>query len=217
MRELITQDQFDLLPERHRPRARHMAARAAEIQRVLSPCGLEAIRSAGARLHGQLRPQPDINIEEFAYEFKLACSDLPEWAITAATDDFLAGRVPNHTGQFMPTCAEFARHARFIISEFVSELGGLKFQMKKLLTLAEEEDRRARFELERVRERSRPGHKEWIRGLVKQVTASAPKPIERPRFSSDPEMRARLDALKPKRPEPESKLSQTSIVRGAKR
>jgi hypothetical protein len=66
-------------------------------------------------------------------------------------------------------------------------------------------------------ERAKPGHREWVRKLAKSVTAGAPVITSRKQASTDPETQAKLDALKAKRPEPQSKLPQTSMVRGSKR
>lgn len=213
MSDLVPEDIFDRLPERYRLRARQIKARIAEINPMLMPCEINAIRDAGARLHGQLRPQPDIDIGQYADEFRRACSDLPEWAISEATNDYLGGKVENHTGQYMPTCAEFARHARSIVAPFFGERAGLRREAEKLFERAEDERRRAEIAVERAR----PGHREWVRNLARSVTAGAPQIGSKPHHSEDSEMQARIDALKVKREEPASKLDQTSIVRGVRR
>lgn len=213
MRDLIEQDKFDRLPERYRQRARDIAHRVAEIDRLLKRCQPPAIMDAAIRLRGQLRPQPGIEIADFAEEFRQACADLPEWAVSEATNDFLSGRVENHTGQFMPTCAEFAKHARSIVAPFFGERAGLRREAEKLFERAEDERRRAELAVERAK----PGHREWVRNLARSVTAGTPQITSKPHNAKDPEMQARIDALKVKRAAPPSKLAQTSIVRGVKR
>ena len=212
MHDLVPKDQFDRLPERYRQRARDIAFRVSEIDRLTARCKPAAIRDAAIRLCGQLRPQPGIEIADFAEEFRNACADLPEWAISEATNDYLGGRVENHTGQFMPTCAEFAKHARSIVAPFFAERAGLRREAEKLFERAEDERRRAEIAVERAK----PGHREWVRNLARSVTVGAPQIGSKP-HSRDPEMQARIDALKVKREPPPSKLDQTSIVRGVRR
>lgn len=212
MHDLIEQDQFDRLPERYRQRARDIAFRVGEIDRLLQHCQSPAIMDAAIRLRGQLRPQPGIEIADFADEFRQACADLPEWAISEATNDYLGGRVENHTGQFMPTCAEFAKHARSIVAPFLGERASLRREAEKLFERAEDERRRAEIAVERAK----PGHREWVRNLARSITAGAPQIASKP-HTADAEMQARIDALKVKREPPPSKLDQTSIVRGVRR
>ncbi len=212
MHDLIEQDKFDRLPERYRQRARDIAFRVGEIDRLLKRCQPSAIMDAAIRLRGQLRPQPDIEIADFAEEFRQACIDLPEWAVSEATNDYLGGRVENHTGQYMPSCAEFAKHARSIVAPFLGERAGLRREAEKLFERAEDERRRAEIAVERAK----PGHREWVRNLAKSVTSGAPQISSKP-HAPDPDMQARIDALKIKREPPPSKLDQTSIVRGVRR
>lgn len=210
MHDLITQDVFDRLPEQFRIRARQIAERVAEIDRLLQPCSIDSIREAGRRLHGQLRPQPEINVEDYAREFKIACSDLPDWAVSEATNDFLAGRVENHTGQFMPTCAEFARHARSIISPFVVERSVIRREAQQLFARAEDQRRRDIIALER----QDPKQRQRIRAMIDNAMKGSPKAIgAAPHTTLDEDTQARLDALKLPRPEPSSKIPQTRLGR----
>ena len=212
MAELVPSDIFDRLPERYQRRARDIAARVSELKLLLKRCELGAIVDAATRLQGQLRWQPETDHEAFGAEFRIACEDLPEWAISEATNDFLAGRVPNHTGQYMPTCAEFARHARSVVLPFLTEMSLLRREAEQLFERAEDERRRAEIAIERAK----PGHREWVRNLAKSVSAGAPRVGGKP-HATNPEMQSRIDALKVKREPPPSKLDQTSIVRGARR
>lgn len=210
MFEIVSQDVFDRLPERYRRRAREIGARVAEINSLLQPCNPASIRDAALRLCGQLRPQPEVKIEEFADEFRLACSDLPEWVISEATNDFLAGRVENHTGQFMPTCAEFARHARSIVAPFIGEKYGLRNEAERLLDRAEDEARRAAIAIER----SDPGVQERVRCLLAKAKAGAPVlSAGRTHTGISAETQAELDKHRRRRPHV-SKLSETPIVKG---
>lgn len=213
MVDLVPNDIFDRLPERYQRRARDIATRVSELKLLLKRCELGAIVDAATRLQGQLRWQPETDHEAFGAEFRIACEDLPEWAVSEATNDFLAGRVANHTGQYMPTCAEFARHARSVVLPFMSEMSILRREAERLFDRAEDERRRDQIAIERAR----PGHREWVRQLAKSVTAGAPAISAKPHSSIDEETQARLDAMKAPIHQPPSKLSQTSIVRSAKR
>jgi hypothetical protein len=209
--DIIPSDIFERLPERYQNRARQIAARVLELNRLLARCDIGAIRDSGARLCGQLRPQPETKIEEFADEFRAACADLPEWAISEATNDYLAGRVDNHTGQFIPTCAEFAKHARGIIRPFVAEKAGLRNEAERLFIRAEDDRRRELIEIERAN----PTVKARVRDLVKQSRAGAPViSTDHRHFGIEPEAQAQLDALR-KPPVPvQSKIAQSRIVKG---
>ena len=209
MYDIVSEDIFDRLPERYRHRARSIAERVAEIDRLIQRCKPVAIRDAAIRLRGQLRPQPGIEIGDFADEFRQACADLPEWAISEATNDYLGGKVENHTGQFMPTCAEFAKHARSIILPFMSERASLRREAEKLFERAEDERRRDQIAIERAK----PGHREWVRNLAKSVTVGAPVLSDRRHAGIDAQKQAQLDALKRPTQEHISKIPQTRIAR----
>lgn len=211
MHDLVSKDIFDRLPERYRRRAREISARVGEIDALLRPCKPIDIRDAALRICGQLRPQPEIKIEEFADEFKRSCADLPEWAVSEATNDYLAGRVENHTGQFMPTCAEFAKHARNIVRPFAAERAGLRHEAERLLTRAEDDKRRELIAMERMD----PAVRERVQALVKTVTAGAPLlGTDHSHLGINEETKAKLDAFKKPRQEPLSRLAQSRIVKG---
>ncbi|WP_421591114.1 hypothetical protein [Shinella sp. M27] len=210
MADLVPADVFERLPERYRRRAREIAARVAEIDMLLRRCDTGALRDAAVRLRGQLRPQPDVEMADFAREFKTACGDLPEWAVSEATNDFLAGRVENHTGQFMPTCAEFARHARAIIAPFVGEKNGLRNEAERLFERAEDEARRAALAVERAD----PDVRARVRAMLAAAKAGAPLPVTgRAHIGTTPETKAELDKLRVRRPHV-SKLPETRLVKG---
>ncbi len=210
MSELIPQDIFDQLPEQFRIRARQIKARVAEIDRLLLPCQVSDIRDAAVRLRGQLRPQPDTVVATFAEEFKLACADIPAWAIAEAVNDFHGGRVEGHTGQFMPTCAEFARHARSIVAPFAGERVIIRREAKQLFSRAEDERRRQIIALER----QDPNQRQRVRAMIDAALKGAPKAFgSNPHTEIDKDMQARLDALKLPRPEPVSKIPQTKAGR----
>lgn len=210
MHDLVSKDIFERLPERFRNRAREISFRVSEIDALLRPCKPGAIRDAVLRICGQLRPQPEVKIEDFAEEFKRACSDLPEWAISEATNDFLAGRVENHTGQFMPTCAEFARHARSIILPFIGEKYGLRNEAERLLQRAEDEARRHAIEIERMN----PEVRKRVKAMVEAVTTGSAKATTAITHVTDDDTRKRLDEMKKPRPELPSKLTESRIVKG---
>lgn len=210
MADLVSQDIFDRLPERYQRRAREISTRVAEIKTVLRRCEVQAIVSAAVRLQGQLRWQPDTDDEAFGPEFKASCLDLPEWAVSEATNDFLAGRVDNHTGQFMPTCAEFARHARSIIRPFQAEMSILRREAEQLFERAKDERRRQIIELERQdpnqRRRIRAMIEEAVKGSAKQISAMPHTPI-------DGKTQAQIDALKLPQRDHVSKIPQTKAGR----
>lgn len=210
MADLVPADIFERLPERYRRRAREIAARVADIDVMLRRCDTGALRDAAVRLRGQLRPQPDVEMADFAREFKIACADLPEWAVSEATNDFLSGRVENHTGQFMPTCAEFARHARSIIAPFVGEKNGLRNEAERLFERAEDEARRASIAVERAD----PAVRARVRNLIAAANAGAPVPVTgRAHLGISPEIKAEMDKLRVRRPHV-SKLTETRLVKG---
>lgn len=211
--DLVPQDIFDRLPEKYRRRVREIDRRMHEIRDVLRPCEKSDILDAALRLRGQLRPQPDVDLTKFAEEFKLACEDLPAWAVSESANDFLAGRVENHTGQFMPTCAEFARHARSIVRPFLSERAALRVEASRIFARAEDDRRRDMIAIERAN----PAVKARVKELTKQVTEGAARPSHGLRHVGlDHDTQAKIDALKKPRPEPESRIAQTRIVRGGK-
>jgi hypothetical protein len=212
MTELVPAYIFERLPERYRRRAREIAARVADIDNLLRRCDGELLNHAGKRLAGQLRHQPEIQPKDFAAEFRAACSDLPEWAISEATNDFLAGRVENHTGQFMPTCAEFARHARSIILPFIGEKYGLRNEAERLLQRAEDEARRHAIEIERMN----PEVRKRVKAMVEAVTTGSAKATTAITHVIDDDTRKRLDEMKKPRPELPSKLTETRIVKGSR-
>lgn len=209
MRDLIATDAFDALPEAYRLRARQIAARVGAIDVLLTPCRTEAIRDALLRLRAQLRPQPDTDPAALVEEFKAACRDLPEWAVSEAANDFLAGRVDNHTGQFMPTCAEFAKRARSILLPFLAERSALRTEAEKLVERAEDDRRRHLIEIER----QDPAVRRRVAEMMEAYSSGLPKgPLKAARPMLTAEKQARLDAMKKPR-EHVSKIEQTQIVR----
>jgi hypothetical protein len=210
MTDLIEQDKFDRLPEKYRRRAREIEARLKEIKVVISPCDTSAIREAAIRLRGQLLPQPEMEMESFAEEFRLACSDLPDWAVFEATNDYLGGRVANHLGRYMPTCAEFAIHARSIVYPFIAEGRALQNEAEKLVQRAEDDARRAAIAIER----SDPGIQERVRTMLAKAKAGAPVlSAGRTHTGITPETQAELDKYR-RRPKHVSRLANTPIVKG---
>lgn len=210
MAELVPGDTFDRLPERYQRRARDIATRVSELKLLLKRCDIGAIVDAATRLQGQLRWQPETDHESFGAEFRIACEDLPEWAVSEATNDFLGGRVANHTGQFMPTCAEFARHARTIIAPFIGEMNGLRNEAERLFERAEDEARRAAIAIERAD----PAVRARIRVMLAAAKAGAPLPVTgRVHIGASPETKAEMDKLRVRRPHV-SKLPETRLVKG---
>lgn len=210
MSSLIPSDIFCRLPERYQRRAREIAVRVQEIDALMAPCSKDDVRDAAVRLRRQLRPQPDIDPANLADEFKAACRDLPAWALSEAANDFLAGRVENHTGQFMPTCAEFAKRARAIVTPFLSERLSLRTEASKLFERAEDDHRRHLIEMEK----QDPSVKARVAHLTEKAFAGFPKKQALTHRGLDADAQARLDALRKPRSF-QSKLEQTKIARRA--
>ncbi len=210
MADLIPSDEFNRLPERYQRRAREISARVGELRTLLARCDVATIADAAGRLQGQLRWQTETDHEAFGREFRAACADLPEWAVSEATNDFLAGRVENHTGQFMPTCAEFARHARAIIAPFIGEKNGLRNEAERLFERAEDDARRAALAVERAD----PAVKARVRGLLAAAKAGAPLPVtSRTHTGITAEAQSEMDKLRVRRPQV-SKLEDSRLVKG---
>lgn len=210
MHDLITTDAFDALPEQYRRRARQIAARVVEIDGLMKPCRQTAIRDAVLRLRTQLRPQPDTDPTNLADEYRAACRDLPEWALAEAANDFLSGRVENHSGQFMPTCAEFAKRARAIMLPFLAERSALRVEASKLVERAEDDHRRHLIEMER----QDPAVRKRVAAMVEDLGLGLPKgPLKATRGLLTAEKQSRIDALKKPR-DHVSKIEQTRIVKG---
>lgn len=211
MTELVSKDAFESLPERYRQRAREIARRVREIDAIIVPGSASDIRDAVVRLRGQLRPQPDIEVPDLASEFKAACRDLPAWAISEAANDFLAGRVENHSGQFMPTCAEFAKRARTVMVPFLAERASLRVEASKLVERAEDDRRRHLIAMER----EDPAVRKRVAALTDAVMAGHPKgKVALTHSWLSDEKQKRLDALKKPR-EFESRITQTRLGKRA--
>ncbi|TPM39599.1 hypothetical protein [Mesorhizobium sp. B2-3-4] len=209
MAELVPQDQFDKLPERYRRRAREIARRVSEIDALTKSCEPGDIGAVVLRMFRQFRDQPGIVHAEMAEAFREACCDLPGWSISEACNDFLAGRVENHTGQFMPTCAEFARRARAIMTPFLSERAALRTEASKLIERATDDHKRHLIEMER----QDPAVRKRVAALAEAVTAGAARRQGLPHLGLNEAEQQRIDALKRPRQDV-SKLEQTKIVKG---
>lgn len=209
MAEILQFDQFARLPERYRERARQIAQRVAEIDALCRPCEPRAIGDAVLRMFRQFREQPGADYAELGNEYRGACRDLPEWAVSEAANDFLAGRVENHTGQYMPTCAEFARRAREIIVPFLAERSALRSEADKLVERAEDEARRNFIAIERAN----PVVKARVAKLHEQIVTGMPKRVALQGHSMTPERQAAIDALKKPR-EFVSRIAETKLGKG---
>lgn len=196
MSDLVSADQLSRLPDRYRQRASEISSRVKTIAALMAPADRDAVIAAVVRMAKQFRGQPDEDQAEIGKEFLAACSDLPGWAVSEAANDFLAGRVPNHTGQFMPTCAEFARRAREIISPFLSERASLRIEAEKLVERWQEEERQNRIAIERAD----PAVRKRAEAILAQAKLGQPKQIPPRSKGIQPETQSRLDALKKPRP-----------------
>lgn len=192
MSEIIPFDKYSRLPERYQQRAHQIAERVSEIDALCRPCEPKAIGDAVLRMFRQFREQPGADYAELGNEFRAACRDLPEWAVSEAANDFLAGRVENHTGQFMPTCAEFARRARDVMVPYLSERSALRTEASKLFERAVDDARRAAIEIER----SDPAVQARVAALYVKVTKGMPVPSKPLHGLMTPEKRAAIDAIK---------------------
>lgn len=200
----ISLDPFARLPERYRIRAEQIRIRVDSISSLLTPSRSEQIGDAVIRLRRQFRAQPDTEAESLASEYLAACRDLPEWAVSETANDFLAGRVDSHTGQFMPTCAEFAKRARHIMTPFLAELSSLRVEASKLVERAIDDERRHAIEMER----QSPAVRRRVAALADAFAAGSPKPQTISHTGLSDEAQKRLDALKKPR-QIESKIGHT--------
>lgn len=208
MGEVIDLDPFKRLPERFQQRARDIASRVRDIDAMMSPCAPAMIGEAVVRMFRQFREQPGVDHSNMGVEFKAACRDLPEWALSEAANDFLAGRVDNHTGQYMPTCAEFAKRARSILLPMLAERSALRVEASKLVERAADEHRRDQIAIERTD----PAVRRRVAELTEKVTAGAAKKQALTHSGVSPETKRSLDALR--KPVPfKSKIDQTKIGR----
>lgn len=208
MGDVVQLDRFSKLPERYQRRAREIASRVSEIEALFSPASSEAIGAELKRMRRQFRPQPDTEPADMAKGFLEACRDLPEWALSEAANDFLGGRVDNHTGQFMPTCAEFAKRARAVLIPFLSERSALRTEAERLVERAADEARRDRLAIERAD----PAVKARVAALTEKITKGAAKKQALTHRAIDQASQTKMDALR--RPVPfKSKIDQTKIGR----
>lgn len=192
MRDLLPADKFAKLPERYQRRAREIAARVSEIDSLCRSASVSEIGDSIKRMRRQFRPQPDTEDREMTAGFRDACSDLPAWALSEAANDFLAGRVENHTGQFMPTCAEFAKHARSVVLPFMAERSSLRVEASKLVERAEDDHRRHLIDIER----QDPAVRQRVAELAEDFAAGAPKRQSVTHLGLSEQQQSRLDALK---------------------
>lgn len=204
MADLVPQDQFDRLPEKYRRRAREISARVGEIDGLMKPSNPVVIGETVIRMFRQFREQPGVSNADMASEYRAACRDLPEWALSEAANDFLAGRVDNHTGQFMPTCAEFSRRARSIMTPFLAERSSLRTEASKLIDRATDDHKRHLIDMER----QDPAVRKRVAGMVEAATAGAPKAQGLTHLGLSEAKQTRIDALKKAR-QIESKIGHT--------
>lgn len=190
--DIVPRNIYARLPERYRIRAEEIKRRVDAIDGLIAPCRPEAIRDAVVRLRGQFLPQPGTEAETLATEYLAACRDLPEWALSEAAGDFLGGRVDDHTGLFMPTCAQFAKRARSILVPFLSERTGLRIEATQLLARAEDDQRRHLIDMER----QDPAVRRRVAGMVDAFSAGSSKPQGLPHLGLNEKEQARIDALK---------------------
>lgn len=208
MTDLVPNDKFSRLPERYQRRAREITARVTEIDAVLSPASFDAIALTVARMAAQFRPQQDEDPAIMGKEYRAACSDLPEWAISEAANDYLWGRVEDHNGRFMPVCAEFAKRVREITRPLLVERSSLRVEAEKLVERAADDARRHRIEMER----QDPAVRARVAKLHMDAIAGAPKRQAHTHSGLSEDRQKRLDALKVKREPEASKLLETRIV-----
>jgi hypothetical protein len=209
MTDVVPADKFARLPERYQRRAREIAERVSQIDELCRIATPDEIGTELKRLRGQLRPQPETDVRDMAEGFRFACRDLPAWAISEAANDFLDGRVSNHTGQYMPTCAEFAVRARSILLPFLAERSSLRTETEKQVERATDDARRHQVEMQR----QDPAVKARVAALVADATAGIPKRQRLTHRGLSEQAQARIDLLKQHR-EFVSKIGETKIGMG---
>lgn len=196
MGEIVNFDKFSRLPERYQRRAREIEARVREIDAVLKPTTVEAVGPLLKRLRGQLRPQPDTDTRQMTEGFLDACRDLPEWALSEAANDFLGGKVDNHTGQYMPACAEFAKRARHIIRPFLAERHALRVEASKLAERAEDEHRRNFI----AKERADPAVRARVAAMVASINRGLTERTSPVHGGISEKSKAAMDKLRKRQP-----------------
>lgn len=205
-------DKFNRLPERYQRRAREIALRVKEIDAACAPCQPSDVQDAVIRMAMQFRDQPDTDQEVLAREYVQSCRDIPAWAVSEAASDFLSGRVENHTGQFMPTCAEFAKRARHVVTPFLSERASLKSEASMLFDRAEDEQRRHIIAMQR----QDPAVQKRVQEVMERARIGAPEKVVYRQSGISGETAAKLDAYRRPR-EFVSKIEETPIVRASRK
>lgn len=207
MPDLVPADKFSRLPERYQRRAREIADRVRDIDALCRPAKPSEVGDVLKRLRKQFRAQPDTDPREMAEGYRSSCRDLPAWAISEAASDYIDGKVSNHTGQFMPICAEFAKRVREVVMlPFLSERASLRTEASKLVERAEDEARRIAIDIER----QDPRVKARAAAMIEQFLAGHPKPLPMKLKGIPPESQKRIDAMKKPRPFV-SKIADTKI------
>ncbi len=196
MRDL-QKSKFDGLPEKYQARARDISKRVFEIDDLLKAGTKQAIKDAVLDISNQLRPQPETEAKDLVEGYLRACDGFPDWAISEAVNDYLSGQVENHTGQFIPTCAEFAKRVRLIVQPFQIERHGLEYEARRLIDRAKDEARRNQIE----RERRSPERQKRVESIMDKARKAIPKKTT-PKTdwgTATPEQLAELEELKAKR------------------
>lgn len=197
----IATNQFASLPEKYQEKARYLLSEISMAEKFITPSSQKDADNACIELSKHFRPQPDSEPTEVRDGYRAALASLPAWSISDAVQCFIRGDVDNHTGQFMPTCAEFAKVAKLLRSPRMANWLSLKSQINRLKTDCEEE--RRRDEIEKFR--NDPEALDRVKKLVEQITKGSPKKISGKQHGDGKGAEA-LDQYRAARKHPKSKI-----------
>ena len=142
-------DAIDQLPEPFRKRAAEIKDRVEYLKNRLAPAGQKSIDRVLLNLSKNFRHQPDLEPEDVLDGYRQALREVPQWALDQTYDAFLSGLVPNHTGQYIPACGEFARYANQLVHPNLKEIHMLRLEADQLISRAEDAAREKAIEAER--------------------------------------------------------------------
>lgn len=199
----IAPSSISCLPEKYQVIAERLMTKAKSIEGRLQPASPDVIVQVSVKMAKRLRKQPEFSGEEVLAAYREALEGLPAWAIEEASKMFLSGAVQNHTGQYMPTCAEFAKVVREIVRPLELEWRSIRTRVNHLKTECQEEQRR--IEVEAFR--NNPEARARILLLIEDATKGLPT-LTGPsaQHSMTDERRRALDAYRKPEPPHKSKI-----------
>lgn len=166
----IIQSQFSGLPEKYQHIASDLLEQISITEEKLLPAGREVAKAACILMGKHFRPQADADAGIVMEGYITALAELPEWAIAEAINCFISGLVENHSGQFMPTSAEFAKVARAQFMPVWTHWRSLRSEVNRLEQDCRDEQRRIDVEAFR----NDPDARNRILLLIEDATKGLP-------------------------------------------